>query len=330
MIVGSIDRPAQVMLTPPVRAANSRSNKARVSQSTTTDDSTFAPLLDEGRLRYEAWVTTELRQAASVILLRRGGSSGARGGFQVFLLRRRRGASFMASAFVFPGGGVEQSDSSPRVTAARELFEEAGVLLVRATNSTARNPSNAEIASWRRDAAAGQSIETILAAHHLAWDESAMTPWSHWITPSIEPKRFSARFFVAILPDGQEPSFDDQETVDQAWVTASEAIVRAGDLSLPPPQVRTCWELARLPSIDDVIAAARARGENPPAILPRMAPGPGGLRLLLPWDPEYLTAGSGDCQSMNPRPAWAHGPSRFELEDRTWRHLLAPISTPLA
>ena len=246
----------------------------------------------------------------------------------MFLLRRRRGASFMASAFVFPGGGVEQSDTSPRVTAARELFEEAGVLLVRSTTSVATTPTNAQIAAWRRHAAAGQPIESILAANQLTWDESAMTPWSHWITPSIEPKRFSARFFVAVLPDGQEPSFDDQETVEQAWVTASEAIVRAGDLALPPPQVRTCWELARLPSIEDVLAAARARTEDPPAILPRMAPGPRGLRLLLPWDPEYVTAGTGDCLAMTRVPAWAYGPSRVELEDRTWRHLLAPISTP--
>ncbi len=51
-------------------------------------------------------------------------------GFEVFLVRRRKGASFMASAFVFPGGGADP-DEDARTAAARELFEEAGVLLAR-------------------------------------------------------------------------------------------------------------------------------------------------------------------------------------------------------
>ena len=70
-------------------------------------------------------MSAPLREAASVILLRR-----ASPGFEVFLLRRRKGASFMASAFVFPGGATESGEDA-RTAAARELFEETGVLLAR-------------------------------------------------------------------------------------------------------------------------------------------------------------------------------------------------------
>jgi 8-oxo-dGTP pyrophosphatase MutT (NUDIX family) len=223
-----------------------------------------------------------IREAASVILLRR-----ATRGFEVFFVRRHRGASFMASAYVFPGGAVEPGEDA-RQAAVRELHEEANVVL----------PAEAELA-----------------------------PWSHWITPSIEPKRFSARFFVAELPAGQEPRFDATETVDQAWATPADAIARAGELQLPPPQLRTCWELARLAneSIRDVLAAGHARASEPHEILPRLLPG-AGVCLVLPWDPDYAR-GTGEAAPMTIRPRWASGPSRFVLEDGRWSHIEAPGST---
>jgi 8-oxo-dGTP pyrophosphatase MutT (NUDIX family) len=251
------------------------------------------------------------RDAASVILLRRG----ERHGYQVFLLRRHTKAGFMASAFVFPGGIAEPADHDDlRVTAARELYEEAGVALT-------TKPISPNVR--RTDAHA------TLAAEGCAFDPSALHPWSHWITPSIETKRFSARFYVAELPPGQEPSFDATETVDQVWVAPAEALVRARELALPPPQVRTFWELSRLATVDDVFAESRARG-TPPPIMPRMAPAPSGFWLLLPWDPDYTRTGTGDAAPMTERPHWATGRSRFVLENKTWLHVDAPPGTTAA
>ena len=75
-----------------------------------------------------------IREAASIILLRRQEPAEAKtneAAFEVFLLRRHRGASFMASAYVFPGGAADAGEDA-RTAAARELFEEAGVLLAKA------------------------------------------------------------------------------------------------------------------------------------------------------------------------------------------------------
>jgi 8-oxo-dGTP pyrophosphatase MutT (NUDIX family) len=222
-----------------------------------------------------------IREAASVILLRR-----AQAGFEVFFLRRHRGASFMASAYVFPGGALDPGEDA-RTAAARELHEEAGVKL----------PS-----------------------------PDVLVPWSHWITPSIEAKRFSAHFFVAELPEGEVPQFDSVETVDQVWVTPEQALERSAELQLPPPQVRTCWELSRCASIEEVVAASRARESEPHPIMPRLVPGSAPC-LVLPWDPEYVAKGTGDSAPMTQTPAWATGPSRFVLEDRRWKHVSAPGST---
>lgn len=258
-----------------------------------------------------------------MILLRR-----AKPGFEVFLLRRRKGASFMASAFVFPGGATEAGEDA-RTAAARELFEEAGILLARDTGAGAETLEVPSLLALRKRIHGGADAVKSLAEIGLTWSTDVLVPWSHWITPSIEPKRFSARFFVCELPPGQEPKFDDIETVDQIWVRPAEAIVRAKELALPPPQIRTCWELAELGMIDEVLAAGRARSEEPHPILPRLRNMTAGEPpcLLLPWDPEYAEGGTGDSAPLAYHPRWARGPSRFVMEEQAWKHVSAPGST---
>lgn len=260
-----------------------------------------------------------IREAASVILLRPAPS-----GFEVFLVCRHRGASFMASSYVFPGGGAEPGEDA-RGAAVRELFEEAGVLLARATGEpdTLEAPS---VQLLRKQILAGAPATETLAGAGLAWATEPLVPWAHWITPSVEPKRFSARFFVAELPAGQVPKFDATETVDQTWLAPGDAPARAAELRLPPPQLRTLWELASYRSIPEVLAAGRARADEPHPILPRRLPGEPPC-LLLPWDPEYVTGGAGDAAPLTYTPSWARGPSRFVLEDRAWKHIAAPGST---
>lgn len=260
-----------------------------------------------------------IRDAATVVLVRPAAQ-----GFEVFLLRRRRNASFMGGAFVFPGGARDEGEEDLRVTAARELFEEAGVLL--ATTPVERE----QAVAMRTRTLEGEPLPALLAEAGLALDADALTYFAHWITPSIEPKRFSARFFLAVLPEGQAPSFDARETVDECWLTPAAALSRAGELSLPPPQVRTLWEIAGAASVDELVAMARMRASHPHPVLPRMAPMPalpGGFALLLPWDPEYTTAGTGDSAPMAADHPLAVGPSRFILEDRTWKNVAAPGST---
>jgi 8-oxo-dGTP pyrophosphatase MutT (NUDIX family) len=261
-----------------------------------------------------------IRDAATVVLVRQGES-----GVEVFLLRRRKNASFMGGAFVFPGGAKDEGEEDLRVTAARELFEEAGVLL-------AKTPVDREKAiALRTRTLDGEPLPALLAEAGLELDPDALTYFAHWITPSIEPKRFSARFFVAALPEGQAPSFDARETVDEAWLTPAAALEKAKDLALPPPQVRTLTELLdAATSVDAVIELARTRSKHPHPIMPRMAPlpaMPGGFALLLPWDPEYVNIGTGDSHPMAADHPLAVGPSRFILEDRTWKNVAAPGST---
>jgi 8-oxo-dGTP pyrophosphatase MutT (NUDIX family) len=258
-----------------------------------------------------------------VVLLRRAAAR-----FEVFLLRRHRDAAFMASAFVFPGGAAEPGEDA-RTAAARELFEEAGVLLARDGGRRGETLEVASLAGLRKQVLGGAPASAALARSGLAWAPEPLVAWAHWITPSIESRRFSARFFVCEIPPGQEPSFDAIETVEQLWIAPAAALARAAELRLPPPQVRTCWELAQLGSIEEVLAAGRARAEEPHPILPRLAQdrATGAPCLLLPWDPAYVEGGTGDSAPLTYQPRWATGPSRFVLEELAWRHVHAPGST---
>ncbi len=254
------------------------------------------------------------RDAATVILLRPAQGGGA----EVFLLRRHRGASFMAQSFVFPGG-IRDEGEELRLTAARELFEEAGVLF-------ASGPTSAEQRSaWRARQAAGEELGGLLASEGLSLDLADLVPFAHWITPSAEKRRYSALFFVAVLPEGQVPAFDNKETVDELWIAPRAALERAAELLLPPPQIRCLDEIAAAAEggVEAVLKLAEARSAHlSPPIVPRYAAAPElpeGFMLLLPWDPAYVTLGQGAGEAFPDQHPLGGGPSRFMREAGAWQ-----------
>jgi hypothetical protein len=170
--------------------------------------------------------------------------------------------------------------------------------------------------------AADPGDRNLEASAGVELDTEALHYFAHWVTPSLEKKRFSARFFVAELPPGQTPSFDRLETVDQVWVTPDEALTRARELRLPPPQLRTMYDLreaaARGPSA--VIELSRQRACHRHPIVPRVVEASGDpprLALVLPWDPDYGTAIGEGIEMPGDHPL-ARGPSRFILDDHGW------------
>ncbi|MGE0712217.1 MAG: NUDIX domain-containing protein [Planctomycetota bacterium] len=256
------------------------------------------------------------REAATVILLRARKGDGAA---EVLLLRRGGGAPFMARSFVYPGG-ARDGDEDLRATSARELFEEAGVLLADRALDAAR------LAEWRARQAAGEALAALLAEAEASLALDRLLPFAHWITPSAERRRFSAHFFVGLLPPGQEASPDDAEMTEQRWLTPSDALAQADALELPPPQLRTLRELepAARRGPDAVLELARARAPHLRPIVPRFAKvpaAPEGFALLLPWDHEYETLGTGAGDPFPQDHPLAGGASRFIRDPAGWRHV---------
>jgi 8-oxo-dGTP pyrophosphatase MutT (NUDIX family) len=230
----------------------------------------------------------------------------------------------MSSAFVFPGGIADDGETDARTTAARELFEEAGVLL------SDKPISEDERSAWR-DAVNddGASLDALLTAAGASLAVGGLHYFAHWITPTIEKRRYSAKFYIAELPAGQTPSFDNRETVDEVWVTPDEALERAGELRLPPPQVRTFYDMrdAAQRGWQALVDQAVAREKCAFPILPRLCQQDKGFALLLPWDPDYISKGTGEMVAISSDHPLCTGPSRFVLEDTTWKNIDAPPST---
>jgi 8-oxo-dGTP pyrophosphatase MutT (NUDIX family) len=280
-------------------------------------------------------IASNPRPAATVVVLR-DGSAGA----EVFMVRRHEGTAFMGGAHVFPGGRVDAADGDgdamwcdgvqhaaaqlpalPRgdaiayhVAAARELFEEAGVLLARGANgafvSLAGAADHARFKQARSDVHDGTlTLRMLVEREHLRLALDALTLFAHWVTPPIDTRQFDTRFFMTRVPPHQTPAHDDTETTHSAWVRPADAIAQAeaGDIVLPPPTWTTLRELEGFATVDDAMAWARPR-----RIVRRMplAYEENGRRLLvLPGDPQH------------PDPPGDEPPveTRFVLVEKRWR-----------
>jgi 8-oxo-dGTP pyrophosphatase MutT (NUDIX family) len=191
-------------------------------------------------------MSVEPRQAASLILLRDSAD-----GAEVLLVQRNPEQRFMGGAWVFPGGAVHaEEDADHAATAVRELEEEAGVALT---------------------------------------DETELVPFSRWITPEGEQVtiRFDTWFFAARAPDGIEVRPDGGECVDARWLTPAAALeAHARDeLALVFPTIKHLELLAKTPSVENTLAAARERPVKP--VMPKVAMRDGTAHVLLPGDAGY-------------------------------------------
>lgn len=254
------------------------------------------------------------RDAATVVLLRDGVL-----GVEAFLLRRVGSMAFAPGMYVYPGGSVDPADvgadlrwvgplvgawtgplSAPPdlalalvCAAVRETFEESGVLLAGPDEGAVADVSGPEWEAERQALVGRQRhLSGVLADRGLALRADLLRPWSHWITPEIEPIRFDTRFFVAALPPGQQTRDVAGEADRTAWFRPVDALRRHsdGDLAMLPPTAFTLAEIAAYDGVDAVLAAATGRKIVP--VLPRIAVTSGGTRLLLPGHPDYLVAPS--------------------------------------
>lgn len=86
---------------------------------------------------------------------------------------------------MFPGGNRDAAqDPSLAVTAIRETFEEAGLLL-----ASGSAPSDEVLDAARHAIHSGKTpFQTFLTQHGLTADVQALLPFTQWITPVSAPR----------------------------------------------------------------------------------------------------------------------------------------------
>jgi hypothetical protein len=96
-------------------------------------------------------------------------------------------------------------------------------------------------------------------------DGEAVRPWSRWVTPAGEVRRYDTRFFVAAMPADAEAQDVTTESSSAGWFGVGAALEAAqrGELGMLPPTIMTLASLAGHRSVADVIDAAAQRSLDP-------------------------------------------------------------------
>lgn len=192
-----------------------------------------------------------IRDSASVVLWREGAP-----GRELYWVRRSREVSLGGGFYAFPGGRVDEADAAHaarvglgddgalRVAAARELFEETGILL-------ASGPLDRAAAEKSRRALLDGSttFEAAIEALGVELDGRALAYAGRWLTPPFVPTRFDARFFLAAAPADQVPEIWPGELVGGEWITPDAALEkwRSAKALLHPPALHILRCLAADP-----------------------------------------------------------------------------------
>lgn len=220
--------------------------------------------------------------------------------FAVLMVRRSSTARFMAGAWVFPGGVVDAEDHGTAALAAvsglaspelgpwlaaafREVVEETGIWL---TSPPFVEPLDAA------------DVFTVTNSRELRFDVDRIAYFANWITPTMIPQRFDARFFIAAIEDAVTAIPDEHEIDAAEFVVPIEALRRAesGEWLVPFPTQMTLHQLAEFRSVDAALREWQEREVVP--IQPRMRiAADGALEVVMPDDPGFA-----DLEDLEPDP----------------------------
>jgi 8-oxo-dGTP pyrophosphatase MutT (NUDIX family) len=221
----------------------------------------------------------------------------------------------MGGAYVFPGGGVDASDADNEefviglddetasrrlgldagglayyVACLRELFEEAGLLIVGDQRGARVNFKDSKdvkrMAAHRRSVNASEKdFLSMLRGERLRLDLRGIEYVAHWITPIGPPRRYDTRFFVALAPAGQIATHDAGETVADQWVRPRDALDAhaRGQFEMMFPTIRNLQAIADFSSAREVLDYARSL-DSIPCVEPQIQRRDGEDVILTPGD----------------------------------------------
>ncbi|EGD98220.1 NUDIX family hydrolase [Trichophyton tonsurans CBS 112818] len=189
---------------------------------------------------------------------------------EVLLLHRVKTSSSFPSAHVFPGGNISSQDGDfppaghpdshddgayYRKAAIREMFEESGILLAK-NKSTGQlvklSPTKREEgrhAIHKNEITFDQWLKRVDA--DAVADTEMLIPFSHWITPAINARRFTTQMYIYFLP----PASDTTGDIANPGLSSEEvqAPTSDGGLEITEAQFLPASEWLRRAKMDEII-----------------------------------------------------------------------------
>jgi endoribonuclease LACTB2 len=170
------------------------------------------------------------KDAAAIILLRHNTNLDNP---EVFWVKRSDKLAFLGGFHAFPGGQIDATDAevdvcnaqNPKAAAmisgaARELFEELGVLVVHGGETLTKG----QRVSLLDDLESGRMTWPALLQHYeLHLDADDFTYAGRWVTPPFNARRFDTWFFLVKCPPKQEPNVIAGELASGEWLPARDA-----------------------------------------------------------------------------------------------------------
>ena len=230
----------------------------------------------------------EPKIAATVILLRKRTidvESDDDCEFEVFMAKRHENARFMSDHHVFPGGSIDNQDSTKEsrtrlvgidenvvhnlkevsddpsnlwIIATRELFEETGILI--ATNKSGNSLGKIEnkprkLKKYQNKLQNNRITMTdFLIKEKLYYSASDLKYFGRFITPELSPIRFDTQFFLCKFPLKQNINLFYDELTESLWGSPKQLIknFKKKQIKLIFPQYSTLKRLKQFKTIQEL------------------------------------------------------------------------------
>ncbi|PCJ17972.1 MAG: NUDIX hydrolase [Gammaproteobacteria bacterium] len=199
---------------------------------------------------------------------------------QVFMIVRHKKIDFASGALVFPGGKVAENDYGVirkhciqsdqfddtelalRIAAIRETFEESGLLFAYQSDQDhyIQDNEQAHLKEYRKAINAKETtFSEFVQDQNLRLAVNELTPFAHWVTPKMVPKRFDTHFYITPAPATQVASPDGHESVDAIWIEPNHAVQQGeeGKLTVIFPTRMNLQKLGNQSTIKDSLASAQ-------------------------------------------------------------------------
>lgn len=209
----------------------------------------------------------------------------------MYMTRRQDSLAVLGGFFVFPGGTIDPADSSDDifrrciglnpakafdilgsgvtdpatamahwVAAARELFEEAGVLPAYDSKGHFLNFGQKTLRkrfySYRNELQHGNlKFLEMLEKEKLTLATDRLYYFKHLVTPPGPWRRFDTRFFVMSISEEQRPRFHEAEVSEGYWAQPIKALQKAhsGEWKMITPTIMVLSALAEYESAEELL-----------------------------------------------------------------------------
>jgi 8-oxo-dGTP pyrophosphatase MutT (NUDIX family) len=172
-------------------------------------------------------------------------------------MRRATTMAFAPRMHVYPGGRVDDSDYAADVSFAVDDAE-VSRLAERASTDVAGLKALYSCAARELAEEVGVTVGGPPGGP-LMVDPSAFPLVEHWVTPEMEAKRYDVRFFMAVLPAGQEAALLTTEADAAFWITPAAALASRRDMAMLPPTEVTLRLLGGFATSADALAEGARR-----------------------------------------------------------------------